>query len=225
MRRLRLWILLLATAFLCGAAISNGGEKKLRWQTNNECSVVGDPRAKKGGRLKLHLTEFPKALRAEGPYVRDPFLDTIRGLMYEPLLLLDPESLDYIPCIASHWRFSKDRKTFWLKIDPRARWADGRAVRAADVVATWHYLQNTHLGEALIDRRYAGSFRDVTAEETGIVRVRLWEKNWRRFHFLVSLPVLPADFLGRRGDMYAEEYYAKIPKGTGPYSLEEKNIR
>ncbi|MHC4597886.1 MAG: ABC transporter substrate-binding protein [Planctomycetota bacterium] len=224
MRRTLVWILLSASFLSFGTEILFGGEK-VRWITNNECTVVGDPRARKGGTLKLHLSEFPRALRAEGPYQRNPVLMTIHGLLYEPLLLLDPETLDYIPALASHWRFSKDRKTFWLKIDPRARWSDGKQVLASDVVSTWYYLQHTHLGEGATDTKFAGGFREVAAEEPDMVRVRLWGKNWRRFHFFVCLPVFPASFIGRKRDMYAEEYYAQIPIGTGPYALNEGGIR
>ena len=101
MRRIGPWILVIL--FLSGGNALLGGEK-IRWITNNECTVVGDPRARKGGTLKLHLREFPRALRAEGLYMRDPFLNVIQSLVYEPLLHLDPETMEYIPALATHWR-------------------------------------------------------------------------------------------------------------------------
>ncbi|MHC5038317.1 MAG: ABC transporter substrate-binding protein [Planctomycetota bacterium] len=215
---------------LIGAILLLGGGETVGrdeegWVTNTAFTPVGNPDAKKGGMLRLSLPEFPKALRPEGPYSRQRALKTIHGLLYEPLLRIDPETRGYVPCLASHWRFSKDKQTFWFRVDARAKWSDGEAVTAADVVATWRYLSATHIDGAMIDAVYARGFREVEAEDRVTVRVRLWRPNWRRFFSFASLAIYPASFLRHRGDLYEDEYYLKIPKGSGAYELRDGDIR
>ena len=66
--------------------------------------------------------------------------------MYESLVQIHPETEEFIPCIASHWKIETDEEaetqTFTFRIDPRVRWADGDEFTAADVYYSWwHRVQ------------------------------------------------------------------------------------
>ena len=79
MRRTWAWILLSSVLFPPGAETLVGGEK-VRWNTNIECTVVGDPRARKVGTLTLHLSEV------KGPVMdrlkRSHFLEELTGKVH-----------------------------------------------------------------------------------------------------------------------------------------------
>src|SRR5215471_9497452 len=93
------------------------------WETNTSYDLIGDPRAVKGGMIRDVEMDFPSTLRPYGPNTTS-FNNTISSaLVYETLLFLHPNSLDYIPAMATHWQISADKKTYKFRIDPNARWA------------------------------------------------------------------------------------------------------
>src|SRR2546430_10039040 len=66
------------------------------WETNTNYDLIGDPRAVKGGMIRDVETDFPSTLRPYGPNITS-FNTTISSAMvYESLLILHPNSLDYI---------------------------------------------------------------------------------------------------------------------------------
>ena len=59
----------------------------------------------------------------------------VLAYLYEPLLAFDA-NLQPIPCLATKWEISADRRTYTLHLDPRATFSDATPVRARDVVFT-----------------------------------------------------------------------------------------
>ena len=75
--------------------------------------------------------------------------------VYETLLTWDPALGDFAPSLATHWQVLPDKRTFRFRLDPEARWSDGRPGTADDVAATLEHLGNP-------DRRdpYSQDWRD-----------------------------------------------------------------
>lgn len=65
-----------------------------------------------------------------------PDTDAVRAL-FEGLTDYDPETLEPIPAVATHWESSADARvwTFYLRED--AKWSNGDVVTAADFVRSW----------------------------------------------------------------------------------------
>ena len=112
------------------------------WQTNTSMVTVANPAAKKGGVLKLATQSWPPTIRSEGPNARLGFLSTLHSFIYESLLSYDPQRKEFVPRLATHWQIGEDKQTFRFRIDPNAKWSDGRKVTADDVVATVEHLKN-----------------------------------------------------------------------------------
>jgi ABC-type transport system substrate-binding protein len=120
------------------------------WETNTNFGLIGDPHAVKGGVFRLYIGDFPGTLRLGGPEWPTTTNFAIGNDVYESLLTLDPTTLDYIPALASHWQISSDKMTFRFRMDPNARWSDGQAVTADDVVATWGFYTDKSLVDPAI---------------------------------------------------------------------------
>lgn len=96
---------------------------------------VADPRARKGGTLRFNGGQPPRSLNAYvdgSSYSRMTF-----DLMYECLIGIDPQTLDFVPCLARRWGESDDGREFVFELDGRAHWSDGRPVTAEDVKWTF----------------------------------------------------------------------------------------
>ena len=123
----------------------NGFEKiaeSLGYQTQSfsgeDIKFFGDKKAVKGGILHDEASRFPATMRLfgkEANYLENYWIEI---LCYETLLEMHPLTYEpSVPRLASHWKISENKKKFWFRINPDARWADGRRVTADDVVATW----------------------------------------------------------------------------------------
>ena len=94
----------------------------LEWQTGMEEPDVGDPRAVKGGRVRLWInTPFPGTLRAFGPGSENFFNYSAIDNVWLPLVGLHPETFRPIPGLADRWALSDRRKKLFFIIWIRKR--------------------------------------------------------------------------------------------------------
>ena len=135
------------------------GFKGEGWQTNTDYDLIGDPRATRGGVYREYQLDFPSTLRLYGPEANTVLNSMIGSMAYETLLTLHPNSLDYMPALATHWQISPDKLTYRFRIDPNARWSDGQPVVADDVVATWTLMMDKGLQEPMRRARVSRSSR------------------------------------------------------------------
>ncbi|MGH9256355.1 MAG: extracellular solute-binding protein [Vicinamibacterales bacterium] len=196
------------------------------WETNTDFDLIGDPRAVKGGVLREHILDFPGTLRVlGGPESNTALNYMIRPMVYETLLTLHPTTLDWMPMLATHWQISDDKMTYRFRLDPNARWSDGRPVVADDVVASWVFTMDKGLQDPS-NLLVFGKFEKPVAESKYIVRVRSTQLNWRNFlYFAGSLYIIPAHVLKDvDGARYLKEYNFKLMPGTGSYVVNDADI-
>lgn len=194
------------------------------WETNTSYELIGDPRAVKGGTLKLGtMSDFPSTLRYYGPNVT-AWNQMLHGMAYETLLGLHPTTLDWIPAIATHWQISDDKLTFRFRIDPNARFSDGTSVTSEDVVASWKLTVDKGLQDPARTLVYS-NFEPPRADSKYLVSVRAKTVNWQNFLYFSGLYIYPAHILKTlSGERYVREYNYKMLPGTGPYAVAEQDV-
>ena len=195
------------------------------WQTKSDYNILGSKNAVKGGSIVMSIPDFPGTLRTEGKDANSYFNRMAQYMMYESLLQLDPVTEEYIPYLATHWKISDDKMKFTFRINPDARWADGKPVVAEDVVATWKLLVDPGILEAYSNILY-GTYEEPVAESKYIVSVKSKQLNWRQFlYFAASMAILPAHYIGNiTGEQYLEKYQFEFIPGSGPYLIDLKDI-
>lgn len=194
------------------------------WETVADYNILGDENAVKGGSIIMSIPDFPATLRTVGKDANSYFNRMAETMMYEPLLQLDPVTEEYIPCLATHWKISEDKMQFSFRINPDARWADGKPVLAEDVVATWKLQVDPGILEAYSNILY-GTFEEPVAESKYIVSVKSKQLNWRQFlYFSVSMRILPAHYINISGKEYLEKYQFEFVPGSGPYLIDLKDV-
>lgn len=206
----------------------------LGWQTNTAFPLIGDPSAKKGGELIRHVPDYPVNFRPEGPQANTNFNYLARDLMFDGLLFLHPNTLEWVPSLATHWKKEKSTvegeggrkteiETFWFRIDPNARWADGSPVTSEDVIQSIKLRQDPTLGAPSTNETF-NRFEVPVAESKYIVRVTCKEKNWRNFLYFAPAHVYPAKqlkpFEGKAED-WVKAFNTKHMMASGPYEMLE----
>jgi len=196
------------------------------WLTNSPSPSVADTGALRGGRIKYAILSFPPTIRTEGPNSSLSILTTIHNLIYERLLGYDSTLGDYVPGLATHWQIGEEKKTFRYRLNPKARWADGRPVTSDDVLASIEHLQNPDRQSPSTSQYWGALIENVEIIDKFTVEIRVKEARWRNMLTISSgLSIYPAAYIRMDGETYLKEWNWRLPPGTGPYELRREDIR
>jgi microcin C transport system substrate-binding protein len=203
-----------------------GGFDPSGWQTSSDFPLIGSTEAVKGGTLHTFWSDFPATLRTQGPNSNQLATSQMQGMVYESLIGLHPETLQYIPSLADHWKVSPDKRTFYFHINPKARWADGTQVTANDVVATWEFLVRKDIKDPYSRMIWYDNYEKPQAPGPLVVSVRAKHLDWRLFYYFGTMSIYPAKEMSKlTGDEYLSGYNWKMQMGSGPYELKPQDIK
>ena len=206
--------------------MGGNGFKGDGWETGRNYAITGNPKAVKGGSLIMSMGDFPATLRIIGKDFNTYFNMMAEDMLYENLLGEDPVKGEYTPRLATHWQVSPDRKAFRFRINPEARWADGKPVTAEDVIATWNLLVDPGILDPYYNEVFS-SYEKPVAESKYIVSVKSKTAGWKQFvYFATSMKILPAHIIGNlTGKDYLEKYQFEFIPGSGPYIIDKNDIK
>jgi len=125
----------------------------------------------------------------------------------------------FTPRLASRWRWSPDSLSIAFTIDARARWHDGRPVRAADVRFTYLTYVNPAVGSE--GAPLLASIDSVTAPDDSTAVFWFRERTPRQFFDATyHMVVLPAHLLDTVPPArLADAPFARQPVGSGRFRL------
>ncbi|MFA5405529.1 MAG: ABC transporter substrate-binding protein, partial [Ignavibacteria bacterium] len=208
------------------AELGGNGFKGEGWTTNTDYNILGNPKAVKGGSLIMSMRDFPATLRIIGKDFNSYFNVMSEGMMYESLLDEDPVTGEYIPRLATHWKISDDKMTFKFRINPDARWADGKPVVAEDVIATWSLIVDPGMLDVYMSELF-NTYEKPVAESKYIVSIKSKQMNWRQFAYITTgIKILPAHIIGNiTGKDFIEKYQFEFIPGSGPYIVDKNEIK
>lgn len=195
-------------------------DEKLTWVTNNNEALIASPKAKKGGTFYQYIMSFPLTFRSVGPdsntSTRSFFLDN-----QLPLVTKHDETENLIPVVATHWAYSKDGRTMYFKINPAARWSDGKPVTADDFIFTLEFMRSKHIQDPWCNDFYTKDIEKVTRYGDLLISISATRKIPDLWETVSSVFPLPKHFYIRINGNFVKEYNWKIEPNTGPYILKE----
>ncbi len=176
----------------------------------------GSEKAIRGGSITLHTSEFPKSFN----YYINNAVDSsiVFGMVYESLLELHPETLEFMPLLAKSWSISKDKKTFIFKLDERAKWADGKPVTAGDVLFTYNVIMNPS-NLTSVQRIFLSRFEKPEILSERKIKFKAKTIHYNNFITLAGLSILPKHLF--EGKIFNRDFNNNLPAGSGPYILSE----
>ncbi len=193
------------------------------WLSNMKFPALGSPDAVKGGTIHMDIPDWPTTLRLQGKDYNTAFNYRARDICQESLLSIHPQTLELIPLLATHWKVSEDKSVYTFRINPDARWSDGKEVIAQDVVATYNLLMDDTLLFPS-NKVVFGKFEVPVALSKYIVQIKVKEESWRNLMYFAGMGVFPAHEVTIPGSEYLEEYQNRYTALTGPYTLKPENI-
>ncbi|NUN51511.1 MAG: hypothetical protein HUU06_01820, partial [Planctomycetaceae bacterium] len=194
------------------------------WETCLDSPTTAWKDAPKGGTMRQVLLDWPATLRLWGENYNSSFNYTVVDLCLEGLVGFHPLTQRFVPSVATHWRISEDRQTYTFRINPEARWSDGKELTSADVLATWDLRMDEKCRFPSGPLVY-GKFERPVAKSKYIVEVKCKEDNWRNFLYFGGMPLLPAHEVGIPGDQYLEKFQNAYHAVSGPYMVRPEDVK
>ncbi len=192
----------------------------IKWETNMDEPLIGDPKAIRGGTYYDFIPSYPLTLRLMGPNSNDAFAGYNRAYtMYFTLVWRHPTTDKFIPCLATHWAVMPDQKTLYFRLDPDARWSDGQPITADDYVFTLEMLRSPHIVDPYYNTLADEYFDKVEAIDPHTLRIVGKKTSWRPLDDYAFYPMprhaihLDADWVKRTNN--------EPQVAAGPYTITE----
>jgi microcin C transport system substrate-binding protein len=198
-------LILLIIGSIAVSMVANKGDK-----------TTDSSESSQDGQLTLNTPEFPKSFN----YFVNTSVDAyvVFSLVYDTLLGIDEDTLEFKPLIAKKWTVSADKTVFTFVLDPNASWADGKPLTAADVKFTYDTVMNPK-NLTSVQRMSLSRFEKPEVIDRSTIRFTAKMVHFQNLIALASLNVLPQHLFA--GKDFNKAFNMSLPPGSGPYVLSE----
>jgi microcin C transport system substrate-binding protein len=196
----------------------------LVWENGMDQPEIGDPAAKKGGVFRKYIPTFPPTIRPFGDNSNNSFRGDLYDYIDIPLVTLHPESMKIIPGLAKEWAVAEDGRTIYFKIDPAARYSDGKPVTARDFLVGAYLRISDYIVNPYSKQYYRENVAQIAMYDDHTVSVSLPEAKIYAPVIAGAMQPSPSHFYSEYGSDYNERYQWSFPPTTGAYEVLPKDI-
>lgn len=196
----------------------------LIWKDGMDQPEIGDPAAKKGGVFRRYIETFPPTIRPFGDNSNNSFRGDLYDYIDLPLVSLHPETMEIIPGLAKQWAVSSDKRTIFFRLDPEARYSDGKPVRARDFHFGVYVRVSDHIVNPFQKQFYRENLAQVAVFDDLTISVSVPEPNLFAAATAGAIQPSPPHFYAEYGADYSERYQWRFPPTTGAYEVREDGI-
>jgi len=190
----------------------------LEWVTNVNDPVWSSPEATIGGTFNTSVLSFPLTLRTVGPDSNDSF-SAYKRYTNLGLVSIHPNTLNFIPQLATHWAFGPEGKTVYYRLDPDARWSDGELVTADDYLFTIDFMRSEHIVAPWYNNHYTNQIVSVVKYDDYTISVEgATAKPREELLYEYGLNPTPRHF-HKLDENWVQDYNWRSEPGTGAYRI------
>jgi len=219
--------------FLFGFSIpgwaSQSLPKELLWETNLSAPLFASEKAKFGGTFRTFIRSFPQTFRTVGPDANGSFRAWLHDA-HPALVAKHPNTDEWIPDIATEWAFSKDNKTVYFRLNPVAKWSDGKPVIADDFTFMLSLMRSKDIVAPWYNTYYSTVVKNITKYDAHTISVTLYEaKDKKDLLESTNLAPRPRHFytadVDKNGDgvddNFVRKYNFKVEPTTWAYVIDK----
>ena len=190
----------------------------IKWETNDKAPLFASSAAQRGGTFKTHLPAYPLTFRLVGPNSNDIFSGWNRlSCLNFSLVERHPDTLEFIPELATHWAVMPDQKTIYFKLDPDVTFSDGVKVTADHYVFGWKMMLSEFIRDPYYNKNTKETIASVEKVDDYTLKVVGAYPSWRA---LVEFQVLPMPMHAITLDEgWVKRDNWKTPVCVGPYQI------
>ncbi|MCP4295213.1 MAG: ABC transporter substrate-binding protein [Proteobacteria bacterium] len=192
--------------------------ENIQWTTNTDYPVYTSPDAVKGGVYHDSISTYPLTFRLYGPNANaGHFVSYKRKWSLWGLIERHPNTREFIPNLATHWAVMDDNQTVYFKLDPDARWSDGKPITADDYLFAYKFLSSKHIKAPYYNTYNEKHYKSVDKIDDYTLRMVKKKPSWRILDEIDMTP-LPEHVIELDKD-WVKKYNWKPNVVPGPYVL------
>lgn len=167
------------------------------------------------GEIKLWGGPFPKSLNTW----KDPNSTNskVMELLFEPLAEMHSKSDTAVGVIASSWTVSDDKMSYTFKLNPNAKWSDGKSITAEDIQFYYDVIMNKK-NMTPVYRVALKRFERPKIIDELTVKITAKEAHWKNFWEATSFMAFPKHVW--QGKDFNKVNF-KFPVVSGPYQIKK----
>lgn len=213
----------LLTATLAVLATAAGAAElpaDVKWVTNDTAPPIGSDKAVKGGTFNFWMESYPLTFRLFGPNSNDAFAgwNRIPSIGFG-LVMQHPNTDEWLPMLATHWAVMDDNRTIYFKLDPDAKWSDGRTITADDYTFANEFLRSELIVEPFWNKRMEDYYETIEKIDDFTIRIVGKNPSWRPLYDYNIFPI--PKHATRLTNKWVEETNLTFPVVPGPYVIKE----
>ena len=144
----------------------------------------------------------------------DSYESRINGYIYESMLTLDNETLDYIPLLAESWTVSEDKMHYTFVLKEGLHWQDGEPLTAQDVKYTFDKAKDPEVDAPHL-RNYYKDLTDVEILDDRTLRFTYATPYFKALDIIGLLGIIPKHIFEKED--FNTHPAGRAPLGSGPY--------
>ncbi len=196
----------------------------LVWENGMDQPEIGDPASKKGGVFRRFIPSFPPTIRPFGDNSNNSFRGDLYDYIDIPMVILHPETMEMIPGLAREWATSTDGRTIYFRIDPEARYSDGKPVTARDFLVAVQLRVSDNIVNPYSKQYYRENIAQVAMYDDLTLSISLPEAKIYAPAVAGTITPSPAHFYQEYGPDYNDRYQWRFPPTTGAYEVLPEDI-
>jgi len=197
----------------------------LSWEDGSHLPEIGSNEAVKGGTLYNTIQDFPRTLRRVGPDSNGSFRPFLLDYTTLSIAHRHPNEFDFHPGLATSWAVDKENKTVYVKLNSAATWSDGAPVTTDDFMFMFFMYQSSYIVAPWYANWYSTQYTNITKYDDHNFSITIPDAKPDMDSRVLELRPSPQHFYKELGDDYVERYQWKFQPTTGPYVIEEKDIK
>lgn len=198
----------------------------LQWQDGSEVPVFASPNAKRGGTYHDYTPDFPRTLRFVGPDANGAFRRYILDHNALTLVMPNPNGDGYYPGLATHWAFGKDGKTVYFKLDPDARYSDGKPVRVTDFWFHFYFMRSKHIKAPWYNDYFdTEKFLSCKIYDSQTLSVTYYKAKPDVISKVGGLRPVPEHYYEELDENFIQDYQFEFEPTTGAYEVRPENVK
>lgn len=191
--------------------------ENLRWESNDTAPVFASEKAVKGGTVTSTITAWPLTLRKVGYNSNGSFRSILDQFDLLPISL-HPVTEEVIPSLALAWAKGADGKSVYFKLDPDARWSDGKPVTTDDFLYSLYFYLNPFIYAGWYNTYYSETIDKIVKYDEHTFSVHL-NQVFPNLEIHAAIRPMPAHFYGKLTPNFSKDFDWKIVPVTGPYQI------
>jgi microcin C transport system substrate-binding protein len=198
----------------------------LTWEDGMDLPDIGSANAKKGGTWNDVMQDFPRTFRTVGPDSNGSFRNYLLDDVTMGSALRHPNVPGaFYPALASSWAISKERKTVYVRLNPKAKWSDGHPITADDMMFMFFFYQSKHINAPWYNNWYGTRYVNITKYDDLTFSVQMPDARPDMDARVLSLRPQPEHFYTAFGEDFVERYQWQFVPTTGPYIIEPEDVK